>query len=144
MNGNNQNYQNYQNNYQQPNSPMGPPQRSVSEVIQPLYNVKGWIRFLGIFQIIIGAMYCLTIVGAIFGWFPLLIGIKLNNVAGALERAISGDDFSAIESTENLGFIFKLMGIMIIVSLLFSILMGVLYVFIIAGAIAAASSSGQF
>lgn len=46
-------------------------------VIGPLLDVAGWSRFLGITLIVIGAFYCLTIIGAIVGWVPIWLGILM-------------------------------------------------------------------
>ena len=36
--------------------------------VAPLCHAAGWLKFLGILNIILGVIYCLTIIGLIIGW----------------------------------------------------------------------------
>jgi hypothetical protein len=82
-------------------------------VVLPLYRVKGWLKFLGILNIIAGAFYCITIIGAIIGWLPLWIGVLLYKAAQALQGGVeSGDTNQATEGTQKLSTVIVIMGVL--------------------------------
>ena len=60
------------NPYSTPSAGSMPPpvvgDASWAAVIHPLREVAGWSKFLGIMLIVIGAIYCLTIIGIIDQW----------------------------------------------------------------------------
>ena len=53
--------------------------------VASLCLTAGWLKFMGTLSIILGVLYCLTIVGAIFGWVPIWIGISLNRASKSLQ-----------------------------------------------------------
>jgi hypothetical protein len=60
-------------------------------------RLNGDMRFVGIFNIIYGAIACLSIIGAIMG-VPLIIGgIRLREAADSFEAYLHASDFSALE-----------------------------------------------
>ena len=108
---------------QQPNA--GP------QLLAPLYAVKSLIKFLGIMCIIYGIFQCLSIVGAVIGWIPIWIGIKINRTVDLITQSYeSGDDSMAMAATEELGSILKIIGIVFLVSLILIVLMIVTYIVI--------------
>lgn len=100
----------------------------VRQLAEPLYNAKFWMKLMGVFMIIIGALYALTIVGIIVAWLPIWIGVLLFQAAGALERAYStGNESDAIEGFGKLKTYFVINGVLLLISLAFvviGILMG--------------------
>ena len=67
-------------------------QKVVREVSLPLFSSKGWIKFLGILMIIYGVIAAMTIVGIIFAWLPIWLGVLLNQTANRIEQAhLAGD-----------------------------------------------------
>jgi len=110
-------------------------------VALPLFDVKGWIKLLSILQIIGGAMYCMSIIGAVVGWVPIVIGLKGLKAASRIEDGINCDDpYALTEGTENLASAIKWVGALSLIGLCISILMGVLYVFLIGAVIASQSN----
>ena len=108
---------------QQPNT--GP------QLLAPLYAVKRWIKFLGVTCIIYGIFQCLSIFGAVIGWIPIWLGIKLNRTVDLITQSYeSGDDSMAMAATEELGSILKITGIFFLVSLILIVLMIVAYIVI--------------
>lgn len=84
----------------------------------------GWMKFLGTMLIIMGILNCLTVVGALFGWIPIWLGVILNKAAGAASKAqMRGDAMDLEESLDRVGFFFKLQGILIMIVLVLYILM---------------------
>jgi hypothetical protein len=60
-------------------------------------KMNGDMRFVGIFNIIYGAIVCLSIVGAVVG-VPLIIGgIRLREAADSFEAYLRSNDFAALE-----------------------------------------------
>ncbi len=54
------------------------------EVAEPLFHNRGWLKFVGIMSILYGVLVCLSIIGIIFGWIPILVGVKLLNCSQSL------------------------------------------------------------
>ncbi len=50
-----------------------------------------YMKFIGILQIIGGAIYCLTIIGAIIGVPVIYMGIRLREAAEGFEKFIASD-----------------------------------------------------
>jgi hypothetical protein len=60
-------------------------------------KLNGDMRFVGIFNIVYGAILCLSIIGAIVG-VPLIIGgIRLREAADSFEVYLRSSDFAALE-----------------------------------------------
>lgn len=96
----------------------------------------GWMKFLGVMMIIMGILNCLTVIGALFGWIPIWLGVVLNRAAGAASRAqMRGDALDLEESLDRVGFFFKLQGILILIVL-------ILYVLLIVAALASGVLAG--
>lgn len=105
----------------------------VYRVVRPLFDAKGWMRFLGILSIIWGALMCLTIVGAIIGWLPIWMGVLLMRAAGNVEGGFTGQDPRAIhDGLESLRLHFKIQGILQIIGLIFMMLYFVVIIAVIA------------
>jgi hypothetical protein len=108
---------------------MQPAQR----IIQPIYASKGWMKLLGILLIVQGAFIALTIIGLLFAWLPIWIGVLLMKSAKKAEEAYAdGAEADAIESLSKLKTIFTIYGVMAIIGLGFTIL----YIVLIVGLIA--------
>ncbi len=100
-----------------------------TQLLAPLYAVKGWIKFLGVMFIIYGAVQCLAIVSAVIGWIPIWIGIKLNRTADLVTQAFeSGNESIAMAATEELGSALKILGIFFLVSLILIVLVIIAYI----------------
>lgn len=105
-------------------TPTGVPQTGgdvqfVREVSAPLYSARGWMKFLGVLMIIYGAVMVLTIVGILFCWLPIWIGILLLRAAGSVEMAqLSGDKFQLVESLSKLKTYFTIYGILALIGLI--------------------------
>jgi len=99
-----------------PVAAMGTP----NDMLQPLINARGWLKFLGIYSIVVGAIYCISIVGLIVGWLPIWIGVLLTKAAGNLE-AIHRDSTgtSARYACSNIATVFTIIGVLTLIGLLF-------------------------
>jgi len=104
--------------------------------IEPLYENRTWIRILAWLLIICGVICCLTIVGAIIGWVYIWMGLCLKGAADSIEYSFeSGVAAHATEAFTKLGTFFKIVGIMILISLIPAILYFALLIFIFTVAI---------
>ena len=104
-------------------------EKFIQQVSAPLYSAKSWIKFLGITLIIGGVLYALTIVGILFAWIPIWLGILLVGAANKLDMAyLSGDKYSFINVQKKIGLYFTIYGVLMLISLiLLVIFFGVLF-----------------
>lgn len=104
----------------------------VRELAAPLASGRGWIKFLGILSIISGVLGALTIVGTVWAWLPIWLGILLFQTASGMEQAsISGEASSFVTAQKRLKLYFMINGVMIVVAFALVVL------FIIFGGMAA-------
>ena len=94
----------------------------VFQVNYTLYEVRGWIRLLGILNIIGGVLYCLTICGIIIGWLPIWIGINFNAATSHLETAFQNGNAAQLKvAVDKLGLNFKIFGVLAMIAILLSV-----------------------
>ena len=55
---------------ERPGAPGGESQ-VVREVSAPLFEAKGWMKFLGVLMILYGVLMIMTIVGIVICWLPI-------------------------------------------------------------------------
>jgi hypothetical protein len=97
-----------------------------------LYDVSGWLKFLGILNIVAGVIYCCTIFGAVFGWIPIWIGVLLNNAGNSLRAGYGGRNAGAVHfGIDRLALAIKIIGILTLIGLIINVLVIVGYVVII-------------
>jgi hypothetical protein len=91
--------------------------------IAPLCQAAGWLKFLGILNIILGVLYCLTIIGLIIGWLPIWIGISLNKASDSLRAGYESQDGGQIEAgMDSLALVFRIFGVLAIIGLVINVL----------------------
>ena len=91
----------------------------VKEMIQPIYNCKGWLKFLGVLSIIAGALQVLSIIGILWAWLPIWMGvIQFQAAARAEDAFIRGDKALAIEALNKIKLFFVIMAITTLVALI--------------------------
>ena len=95
-----------------------------------LYAGKGWMKLVGVMMIIYGALAVLTIVGILFAWLPIWMGVLLFQSAGAIERAYLAEDEVALQlSLAKLKTYFTITGVLTLIGLV-----GFLFMFLLGGA----------
>ncbi len=88
-----------------------------------------WLKFVGVVWMVIGILYCVTIVYAIFGWVFIWQGRILMQAADSLQIAqVSGDQASFETAQERISLAIKILGIMTAIGLGFTVLMIILYI----------------
>ncbi len=91
---------------------------AIRDLSQPLAAGKGWIKFVGIVNIVMGALTALSIIGILWAWIPIWIGVLLMQAGGAIERAqMTGDESALRQSLDKLRVYFVIQGVLIIISL---------------------------
>ncbi|MCK4569508.1 MAG: hypothetical protein KAT76_04405 [Bacteroidales bacterium] len=106
----------------------------IKEVSIPIYQARGWMKFLGVLMIIGGVFYALTIVGIIIAWLPIWMGVILYKAGSSSEQAyFNGDKYSLLKSLSQLKLYFTIMGIMTLIGI---VIMIILVILIFAGGLA--------
>lgn len=94
-----------------------------SHPMEPLHAVAGWIAFLGWVCIILGVIYCLTIIGLIIGWLPIWMGVLLKGTADKLKLGFqTGSEAELHAASKNLGTYFVILGILTLIAVVINLL----------------------
>lgn len=98
------------------------PRALLREVGFPLYQGRGWMKFLGIMSIIQGVIAAFTLVGIFIAWLPIWVGIVLYQSASRMERAYANGDKSGFyESMSKLKLYFMIQGITTLLGIIIAI-----------------------
>ncbi len=104
-------------------------------------GMTGWMKFMGIMTIIGGAINALTIIGILWAWLPIWLGVVLTQAGSkASEYADKGDAASLEAMTGRLKAYFTLSGIVMIVSIAMGIIAGVVWAILLAAGVLSSSS----
>jgi hypothetical protein len=105
--------------------------------VASLCQTAGWLKFLGILNIIAGVLYCLTIIGLIIGWLPIWIGISLNKASDSLKSGYARRDPSAIRAgMDSLSLVIKIFGVLAVIGLAINVVyFAVIILAVIGGAV---------
>ena len=81
-------------------------------------SMAGWLKFLGIVNIISGAFTALSLVGIIIAWLPIWLGVVLIQAASKATNAnMSDDPKELVEMMDKLRLYFIIQGVLIIVGI---------------------------
>jgi hypothetical protein len=95
----------------------------VRDISLPIYQCKGWMKFLAILSILDGVVCVFTLIGIIIAWLPIWVGILLWQSASSIERAAeAGDKASLVASLSKLKTYFAIQGIITLLGIVFVIL----------------------
>jgi len=107
----------------------------IREVSAPLFEAKGWMRFLGVLMILYGVLMIMTIVGILICWLPIWLGVCLLRAAGSTELAqTGGDKIQLMMAMSRLRTFFTIQGILALIGLILAV------IFLIAGGVASLGS----
>jgi hypothetical protein len=99
-----------------------PNETLVREISQPLANAASWMKFIGIMSIAYGVLMIFSIIGIIFAWLPIWLGVLLLRSAKGAQRAYaSGMDGPIKESLRNLNSYFTINGVLIVIAITLSL-----------------------
>ncbi len=86
-------------------------------------KMSGDMRFVGIFYIIMGALNCLSIVGAIIGIPYIICGLRLRESADAYSSYLASNDSNLLERAfERQGSFFFIQKVLLIIGIVISAL----------------------
>jgi hypothetical protein len=96
----------------------------IQEVSLPLYQVRGWLKLLGVVLIIEGIISIFTLVGILWCWVLIWLGILLFKAAGFVDAAqANGEKQQFIESLRRLKTFFVINGILLLIGLIAMVVM---------------------
>jgi hypothetical protein len=102
----------------------------IQELSSPIYQARGWLKFLGVLSIISGIGQALSIVGIIYAWLPIWMGVLLYQAGSSAEAAATlGDRFAFMNSLGSLKTYFVIQGVMAMIGIIVTLL--ILCVFIV-------------
>lgn len=79
-----------------------------------------WMKFIAIVDIVIGAMYCATCIGAVAGWIPILLGVwALNSSKNFRLYADQNNEQAFDQAISKLKSIYLFNGVLTIIGLVF-------------------------
>ncbi len=101
----------------------------VKRAILKLEQSAGWIKFLGVLQLIYGILTAITLVGILWIW----LGLVLIKAANNLRMAKQGDEEALVEASSNLSTFFTVWGIVGLIGIIVAVVVLVVWL-IFAGA----------
>ena len=90
--------------------------QTIERIIYPLFKAQYWLKILGIAAWVIGILLTLTIVGLIFSWLFIWMGVLLFQMTGNIQKAYTYGDSQALR------LVFRKLKILAILWGIFSIL----------------------
>jgi hypothetical protein len=110
--------------YPVPSTPDPKENQIVQLLSTPIYQARGWLKFLGILSIISGVGSALSIVGIIFAWLPIWMGVLMFQAGSSIESASQlGDKFAFLRSLGSLKTYFILQGVLALIGILLALTM---------------------
>ena len=107
--------------YPNPPAPSLQENQMIQQLSLPIYQARGWLKFLGVLSIISGVGSALSIVGIIFAWLPIWMGVLMFQAGSSIESAGSfGDRFAFLRSLGSLKTYFILQGVLTLLGLVFA------------------------
>ena len=105
---------------------------AIRDLSMPLASGKGWVKFVGIVDIVIGALQAMSVIGILWAWIPIWQGVLLLQCGGAIERAqMAGDQSALRQALDKLRVYFIIQGVLMIIgfalmALMFTLFFGVI------------------
>jgi|GEM_PF-338779 len=100
---------------------------------RPAYESRGWLRLLSVALIVSGIFQLLTIVGILWAWICIWLGVLFWQAAGCAENARErGDRFEFERYLQRTKTIITVSGVLVIISIIMS-LAGVLIMLLFGG-----------
>jgi hypothetical protein len=88
------------------------------QMVANVRGMKGWLKFIGVVTIIAGALQALSIVGILWAWLPIWMGILLAQAGSRAQSYVDRNDMAGLAGlTGKLKTYFVVQGILVIVSM---------------------------
>jgi hypothetical protein len=112
----------YPNAYPVQPAPVSQENQLVQQLSIPIFQARGWLKFLGILSIISGAISALSIIGIIYAWLPIWMGVLMFQAGSSIESASQfGDKFTFLRSMGSLKTYFVLQGVIALISIIIAV-----------------------
>lgn len=112
---------------------------AAAALFEPLYRRRTWMRIVGIVLVVFGAIYCISIIGAIFGIPMIIMGLYLHQAAGHFESGFRGYAEQLHEGADKLARTIQIAGILTLVGVVLMVLyFAVLFVVLAIGIVGSA------
>ena len=86
-------------------------------------GMVGWLKFLGVVNIIMGVMVALSIIGIIVAWLPIWLGVLLFQAGNQITEArVTRNNFHLVEMMRKFKMYFMIQGILLLLSLIFAVI----------------------
>jgi hypothetical protein len=107
-----------------PPAPVPQDTRTIQEFSLPIYQARGWLKFLGVLSIIGGVGTALSIVGIIIAWLPIWMGVLMFQAGSSIDSAGQfGDKFAFLRSLGSLKTYFVLQGVLALIGIFIGVTM---------------------
>jgi hypothetical protein len=91
----------------------------IQELSAPIYQARGWLKFLGILSIIGGITQAISIVGILVAWLPIWMGVLMFQAGSSIDSAGQlGDKFAFLRSLGSLKTYFILQGVLTLLGII--------------------------
>ncbi len=91
-------------------------------------NMNGWLKFLGIINIISGALTALSVVGIVIAWLPIWLGVLLLQAGTRITNAkLTNNRHELVTMMDKLRLYFVIQGILFIVFIAITIISFILF-----------------
>ncbi len=113
----------------------------LSQIQQVSNGMTGWLKFLGIVNIVSGALSVLSLWGILIAWLPIWLGVLLLQAANRITNArFANNQGELVRMMDKLRLYFVIQGILIIVS----VVIGIIAIIIFGGLIFQYMQGGGF
>ena len=113
----------------------------LSQIQQVCNGMTGWLKFLGIVNIVSGALSVLSLWGILIAWLPIWLGVLLLQAANRITNArFTNNQGDLVQMMDKLRLYFVIQGVLIIVS----VVLGIIAVIIFGGLIFQYMQGGGF
>lgn len=105
-------------------SPASPAAFALAQLRQTAQNMSAWLKFLGIVNIVSGAITAISIIGLLIAWLPIWMGVLLFQAGERAGNAQRSEDFSYLaQMMDKLKTYFVINAVVIIVVLAFVLML---------------------
>jgi len=97
--------------------------RYINDMLAVGENMVGWLKLLGVVNIIMGVFVALSIVGILVAWLPIWLGVLLFQAGSQITEArVSRNYLHLVEMMRKFKMYFMIQGILLIISLIFAVI----------------------
>ena len=96
----------------------------IRKMSHPIYEARGWMKFIGILAIFSGITAIFSIIGILICWLPIWMGILLFQAGTKIENAqLDGNADEFLKSLKKIKTYFLINGIILLIGVVITILL---------------------